>query len=89
MNKPMSITITEPQRKALAFLATVSHAAASQIGHALTGGRTQEGRLMRPQGLGRLGGTMAARLERMGLAHRRFKYPRHSITKAGREALRQ
>lgn len=75
--------LTEPQRKALSFLATVSYAIPSQIGEAMGGSKRGVA-----QGLGRMGGAMAARLQRLGLvcdaSRNRSGFPAYSISRAGR-----
>lgn len=82
--------LTKPQKLALSFLATVDYAAPARIGQAMITERYR-GQGHSAQGLGRVGGTMASRLVKMGMARdrsREFDYfPRYSITDAGRAAL--
>ena len=79
-------TLTEPQRKALAYMAERAWASPADLGEAI-GGTAR----MKAQGLGRLGGTMGTRLVRLGLARHasreRSGYSAYAITQAGREAL--
>ena len=78
--------LTEPQRRALRYLAGRSYATPAEIGEAMGGTRSGKA-----QGLGRLGGAMAARLIKRGLAYdasgSRGGFPAYSITRAGREAV--
>ena len=78
--------MTEPQRKALEFLATVKFATPADIGEAMGGTRT-----MRAQGLGRLGGRMAKTLMdkgwAVGMSWYHDGFPAYGITAKGRNAL--
>ena len=80
--------LTAPQRRALAFLATVPSASPAMIGEALTRERRPP---LSPQGAGRLGGTMGARLCRMGLAwnasYDNSGFPAYQISPSGRREL--
>jgi hypothetical protein len=75
--------LTEPQIKALRYLATVGYAAPNEIGQAIGGTRSGKA-----QGLGRLGGAIAHRLIKLDLAvdqsWRRGGFPAYAITQAGR-----
>lgn len=89
MTRPETPKLTGPQRKALLYLSERPYAAPSEIGYAMTGGQHSQ---LKGQGAGRLGGTMGARLERMGLArtsNRRAGFPAYEITSEGRAALRR
>lgn len=86
--------LTDPQRRALEYLASAVMAAPSQVGQAMMEGREcRAARKGSPQGLGRIGGTMCRRLCDLGLAsdasHRRGGFPAYTITSAGRQALRK
>ena len=78
--------MTEPQRKALAFLASVRWASPPQIGEAMGGTRGKSA-----QGAGRLGGRMASTLIRHGWACSMCEYnsgfPAYAITARGLNAL--
>lgn len=82
--------VTESQRRALAFLATVEYATPADIGYAVTPGRVPP---LQPQGAGRIGGAMGSRLVRMGLANnasrQRGGFSAYAINRAGRAALRE
>lgn len=87
--KPLSqTTLTEPQKKALQYLASVPWAAPSEIGQAMIA----DGARMKAQGMGRLGGTMATRLMKRGLVFpadsQRSGFPAYRISAAGREVLK-
>lgn len=79
-------TLTEPQAKALRYLAEHPICSPADLGQGMGGTRTGKA-----QGLGRLGGGMAARLIKMGLvydaSHSRGGFPAYSISAAGRSAL--
>ena len=88
--------LTEPQRKILAYLADHGPAGAAQLGVAACGEYkhgTADSKYpvpRSPQGAGRIGGAIAARLHKRGLI--RWSKPVdgfswHEITRAGREAL--
>ncbi len=81
-------TLTEPQRKALTFLASVTCASPAAIGYAMTPARKHP---LKAQGAGRLGGTMAARLMRNGLvcnaSYMNSGFAAYAITAKGRQAL--
>ena len=81
--------LTEPQRKALTYLATVKWAAPAELGNAM--GETTATRY-KAQVQGRRGATVGNRLVDMGLAmqqwrSRPFSGLRYAITRAGRKAL--
>lgn len=82
------VRLTNAQRTALRFLASRPNASPAELGYALTEGRKYP---MVPQGAGRLGGTMAWRLIKVGLAESaallRGGFPAYAITPAGRTAL--
>ncbi len=82
----MARSLTGPQRRALAAL-PVSPGALSpaELGAAMGGTRSN-----RAQGLGRLGGTMGSRLERLGLANGRADpagFPAYRLTEFGERVL--
>lgn len=78
--------MTKSQLAALGFLATVEFATPSAIGQAMGGSKSNKA-----QGLGRMGGTMAHRLMKLGLVSdsswHRGGFPSYSITHVGRRAL--
>ena len=78
--------MTDPQRRALAYLAAHDIVTPASLGEGM-GGTRRGG----AQGLGRLGGAMGARLVKMGLAHNESRhrggFPAYSISPAGRQAL--
>ena len=87
--------LTEPQRRALQALAKHTNMMPAEIGYAITADRSHP---LKPQGAGRLGGTMAARLEKLGLVKPyrdrwatdpRWTYRGYQITDAGRAKLRE
>lgn len=84
--------LTAQQRAALKFLAGVRFAAPSAIGQAMEEARGST-RIRTQQGLGRIGGGMASRLVKMGLAahdnHARQGFPAYSINAAGRAAIKE
>lgn len=79
-------TLTEAAQRALRHLAGVDYALPSEIGQAMGG--TKSGKA---QGLGRLGGAMAARLVKAGWAIDRSRlrqgFSAYGITAAGRRVL--
>ena len=80
--------MTEPQIKALRYLATVQYATPADLGQAIGG--TRRGYA---QGLGRLGGAMGSRLVKMKLAvdasRERDGFPAYAINAAGIAALEE
>ena len=80
--------MTEPQIKALRYLATVQFATPADLGQAMGG--TRRGYA---QGLGRMGGSMGSRLVKMKLAldasRERHGFPAYAISAAGRAALKE
>ncbi|HTD72084.1 MAG TPA: hypothetical protein VK652_01050 [Steroidobacteraceae bacterium] len=84
------MTLTDPQRRALAFLATVgeSGAAPSRIGGAMMTEKYRRQKRPSPQGLGRVGGVMAWRLIKAGFVRNTQCLTKYAITQAGRDALK-
>lgn len=85
--------LTDPQRRALAFLASRDSAMPAEIGYALTADQRWP---LKPQGAGRLGGSMGTRLQKMGLTRAVNRliggslWPAgYAITQAGRKALEE
>lgn len=82
-------TPTKPQWRALKCLGAQRFATPQEIGYAMTVGRSPP---LKPQGAGRLGGTMGSRLVRMELASHysgHGGFPAYAITAAGRAKLRE
>jgi hypothetical protein len=86
------IKLTEPQRRALEYLNSVTNATPSRIGEAMyhEGWRRRE-RHLSAQGCGRVGGTMATRLVKMGLvrdlAMKNDGWSLYEISQRGRELI--
>ena len=86
------VKLTDPQRRALEYLATVESASPGRIGEAMyhEGWRRRK-RQLSAQGCGRVGGTMAARLIKMGLARDVSRlhdgWPAYAISYAGRQLM--
>lgn len=82
------VDLTPAQEKALRCLAKRPWVTPSEIGAAMTEGRQYP---MKPQGAGRIGGAMATRLVKAGLAqnasYKREGFPAYEISQAGRLAL--
>lgn len=83
-----NVKLTEPQRRALAYIVANPGANPSMIGQAMMDGReTRTNRTA--QGYGRIGGNMVARLRRDGLVYSSDPngWPRYSANAAGRRAM--
>jgi hypothetical protein len=80
--------MTEPQRRALTYLASVEMASPAALGQGMGG--TRRGNA---QGLGRLGGAMGSRLVKLGwardLSHKCHGFPAYGISSLGRRALEE
>lgn len=91
-NLPANIAsaLTPAEARALKLLVGVVYATPAQIGHAVAESRTKRPGGMKDQGAGRLGGTVASRLVKKGLAEDasrlRSGYPAYRINAAGRKA---
>lgn len=83
--------LTEAQRKALHCLSGARYRTPAEIGWSI--GAVDQGKVLKAQGAGRVGSSMAVRLMKRGLASdatwMRDGYPAYAITTAGRAALEQ
>jgi hypothetical protein len=87
------VKLTEPQRRALSYLATVADASPARIGEAMYhDGWLRLEQNLSAQGCGRVGGTMATRLVKMGLVRdvslKNGGWPAYAISPEGRKALK-
>lgn len=82
--------MTEPQRLALAAMIAVPYLTPAEIGYAISPDRPG-GRVLKAQGAGRIGGSMASRLIKFGWAencsHLHMGFPAYRITDVGRIAF--
>jgi len=84
-------TPTPAQLRALSYLQKARWATPAELGHAIAEGRTTRPGGMKEQGAGRLGGSIAAALVKLGLAEPaardRDGFPAYRISSAGRAVL--
>jgi hypothetical protein len=86
------IKLTVPQRRALDYLFTVPYASPARIGEAMHHeGWRRQARHLSAQGCGRVGGTMAQRLVKMGLVRdvslKNEGFPTYEISPQGRQLI--